>query len=340
MILDILQHTITITMFVLVMMLLIEYITVQSRGKWGALFERSSWFQIVFAAIMGIIPGCLGGFIVVTLYAHQIVSFAALITVMIATFGDEAFVMFSMIPGKAALLSVVIFAIAGLAGFITNLFAKNKTLMVLPENYLKFHHSNPECLCFNSSLIIPQLKKITFHRTLLITICMLFMLFLIKEGVNSGLWNWKRITFMIVTSIGLFIVATVPDHFLSEHLWKHTIKKHIPGIFLWTFGAFTIMHGMEHLFDIKELVYNNMHIVLIIAVLIGIIPESGPHIVFITLFANGTIPFSVLLASSIVQDGHAAVPLLAESPKSFIVMKIVNVLIGLFVGLIGLYFGL
>ena len=60
--------------------------------------------------------------------------------------------------------------------------------------------------------------------------------------------------------------------------------------------------------------------------------ESGPHIVFISLFATGVIPFAVLLTNSIVQDGHGSIPLLAESGKSFIVAKLVNVIIGLIVG--------
>jgi hypothetical protein len=71
----------------------------------------------------------------------------------------------------------------------------------------------------------------------------------------------------------------------------------------------------------------NTFTILILAVLLGIIPESGPHILFVTLFASGNIPFSILLANSIVQDGHGALPLLAESKKSFLVMKAVNVLV-------------
>jgi hypothetical protein len=77
--------------------------------------------------------------------------------------------------------------------------------------------------------------------------------------------------------------------------------------------------------------------VLILAVLVGIIPESGPHLVFVTLFAQGTIPFSILLASSIVQDGHGTLPLLAVSGRAFIWLKLVNIAFGLGLGMIGLY---
>ena len=82
-----------------------------------------------------------------------------------------------------------------------------------------------------------------------------------------------------------------------------------------------------------------MLLVLIVAVLVGVIPESGPHLVFVTLFASGTIPFSILLASSIAQDGHGMLPLLAESKKAFIAVKVVNVVVAFILGFIGYFIG-
>ena len=78
---------------------------------------------------------------------------------------------------------------------------------------------------------------------------------------------------------------------------------------------------------------------MLIAGLLGMIPESGPHMVFVTLFAGGYLPFGILLASSIVQDGHGALPLLAESQKSFILAKVINLVIGLAVGYLFLLVG-
>jgi len=41
-----------------------------------------------------------------------------------------------------------------------------------------------------------------------------------------------------------------------------------------------------------------------------------------------------LLVSSIVQDGHGALPLLAQSRKNFLLMKALNMLVGLIVGVV------
>jgi hypothetical protein len=77
--------------------------------------------------------------------------------------------------------------------------------------------------------------------------------------------------------------------------------------------------------------------VLLLGALVAIIPESGPHLIFVLLFAKGLIPFSVLVASSIVQDGHGMLPLLAYTIKDSILIKIINFVIGLSIGL-ALYF--
>ena len=137
----------------------------------------------------------------------------------------------------------------------------------------------------------------------------------------------------------MFIALTVPDHFLRKHLWGHVIRKHFLRVFAWTFGAFLVIHvGLEFM-HLEDLVRENLFSILLLAVLVGVIPESGPHILFITLYATGIIPLSILLASSITQDGHGSLPLLAETRKDFLRMKGVNLLLGLIVGIAGLLFG-
>ncbi|MEA3504546.1 MAG: putative manganese transporter [Bacteroidota bacterium] len=326
-----------ITSFVLMMMLVIDYINVQTKGIWNKKLQENWWSQIIFSAFLGVIPGCLGAFTVVSLFTHRIVGFAALVTAMIATFGDEAFVMFSMMPEKALLLSIIVFAIAIATGFFIHFFSKNKDLKTDTSFGFEVHHQEV-CHCFQKQEIIPQLKTLAFERALLIIGFLLFVIFLITGDLGSHEWDWKRITFLVGGLVTLFIVTTVPDHFLKEHLWGHVIKKHLVKILLWTFAALFFIHFIESYLDVDAWIQNNLLTILIVAVLLGIIPESGPHLIFITLFINGTIPFSILVASSIVQDGHGALPLLAESKKAFFYMKAINIIVGLVVGLIGIYF--
>ena len=73
-------------------------------------------------------------------------------------------------------------------------------------------------------------------------------------------------------------------------------------------------------------------LMIVLATLVGIIPESGPHMIFVTLYAAGVVPLPVLLASSISQDGHSSLPLIAENRKSFLWAKLINCITALLVG--------
>jgi hypothetical protein len=90
---------------------------------------------------------------------------------------------------------------------------------------------------------------------------------------------------------------------------------------------------------LEEILPSSALLLLLVAVLVGIIPESGPHLVFVMLFAQGLIPFSVLMASSVVQDGHGLLPMLSHSVKNTFAIKLFNVVFGLLVGLVLLFMG-
>jgi hypothetical protein len=336
---DIFKHALIITVFVIIMMLLIEYLTVQSRGNLHGRFERSPLLQILVAALLGITPGCLGVYMVVSLYVHRIFHFAALNAAMVATSGDEAFIMFAMIPGKAVILMLLLFAMALISGFLLYLFPLGKRKMKLAVNHMQLHEHDENCQVLIPSQVTAQLRHISFERAVLISGGLLFLILLLSGDIGPETWNWKRIIFLIVTTFELFIAFTVPDHFLGKHLWGHVIRKHFMRVFAWTFGAFLVIHvGLEFL-HLEDMIRENLFSVLILAILVGVIPESGPHILFITLYATGNIPLSILLANSIVQDGHGSLPLLAETRKDFLRMKGVNLMLGLIIGSAGLFFG-
>jgi hypothetical protein len=336
MFLELIQHALMITGFVFLMMLLIEYINVLTKGKWQSILKTSRWGNYILAALLGIIPGCLGAFAVVSLYAHRFVSLGTLVVAMIATSGDESFVMLSMFPAKAVILFLSLFVISIVGGYITDLLIKNQAKLLDEADHELEIHDEDVCQCFPGKDFKNQLINISFPRALLITMMILFLVALLTGMIEPHEWNWQKISFTMGASFALFVIVTVPDHFLDEHLWQHVIKKHFLRIFIWTFGALILINGLEEYLDIAHWIESNYYSVLIIALLVGIIPESGPHLIFVTLFAQGSIPFTILLASSIVQDGHGTLPLLAVSKKAFIWVKLINLLVGLITGLIGL----
>ena len=338
-IIPILKQSVMITGFVFVMMLIIEYINVQTNGIWQNKLSGSRWKQYIFAALLGAIPGCLGAFTVVALFSHRLVSFGAIVATMIATSGDEAFVMFAMFPQTAFLLTIIIFIIGIIAGYLTDKFYVPKKLLVeFSENQLPLHPEE-HCKCFEKDKFYTYLLKPSIYRVILILIIVMLLVAVITGVIAGDEKMWIKISVTFAISVSLFIVATVPEHFLKEHLWEHITKIHTPRIFLWIFGTLLVFYFLMNYINIEAWITENMLYLLIIAVLIGIIPESGPHLIFVTLFAQGAIPFSVLLASSISQDGHGMLPLLAESKRGFLGVKLVNVIYALIVGLIAYAIG-
>lgn len=335
----VIKHSIMITGFIFVMMLLIEYIDVQTKGLWQKNIKEKKFMQYLIAAILGAIPGCLGAFTVVTMFSHNILSLGALVTAMIATSGDEAFIMFGMIPKTALIVTMIIFVIGIVSGIVTDKFFPKKWIRKFSNNKKLPLHKVDSCVCFQKGLFISNLKNITLARTSIMLITILLLYSFISGIIGPQKWNWVRISLLLTTSFSLFISATVPEHFLEEHLWNHIVKVHIPKIFIYTFVVLLAIQFLDNYMDIKELITDNLYIVLVIAVLVGIIPQSGPHMIFLTLFVSGTIPISILIANSIVQDGHGMLPLLAESKHDFLYVKAINVIIGLAFGLIGLLIG-
>jgi hypothetical protein len=124
----------------------------------------------------------------------------------------------------------------------------------------------------------------------------------------------------------------VPEHFLEEHLWKHVVLRHVPRIFLWTLGVLAAMAALDQWLDVAALITQNRWAVLGAAALVGLVPESGPHLAFVSMFADGVVPLSVLVASSVVQDGHGMLPLLAASKRVFVVVKLINLVVGAALG--------
>jgi hypothetical protein len=341
------QQTIMISGFVLYMMLIIEYINVRSKGKWSEPLKKSGIAQIAVSNTIGIIPGCVGIFTIVSLYTHNIIKFPALLSGSIATMGDEAFVMLSMIPSTAIKIGFSLLIISFIVGIFFHLFFKNKFSFTSQESHLN-HHEHDECLCFNKKSIFNQIKNISFHRALLISILILIVLFQLFNGHSHGHEEctnsshsehiWENLFFVIASIFSIAIVTTVPEHFLVEHLWGHILKKHFLRIFLWTLISLTLITLAMNYWNIENWVQNNTYFMLFLALVVGIIPISGPHILFISLFASGSIPFSILLANTIVQEGHGGLPLMADAKKSFIIMKLIKIIIALIIGAIGLFY--
>jgi hypothetical protein len=337
---SVVRHTLMITTFVGVMMLVIEYVNVLTQGQWQERLSRRRWGQYLLAAFLGATPGCLGAFAVVAMYSHRSLSLGAVVAAMIATSGDESFVMFAMVPKTALLLTVILFVLGVLSGALADRFLGRRLTAKLSCEAGFSVHEEAHCLCFPHGQILAQWKRCSTARSTLSVSLALLLLAIAAGQLGPPQWNWIRVSLVLVSSVALFIVTTVPDHFLEEHLWHHVVRAHVPRVFMWTLGSLLVMHLIVDHWQIGNQIQQSRWIVLAIAGLVGLIPESGPHLIFVTMFAKGVVPFSILLASSIVQDGHGMLPLLAHSRRAFLAIKLINLITGLLIGTLVMALGM
>ena len=404
-ILEALRNAVLITGLVVVMMMMIESLNIESRGMVFKGLRRTKFGQVLVASLLGSVPGCMGGFATVSLYTHRMFSFGALVAMMIASSGDEAFVMLAMIPDQALILFAVLFVLAVLAGVTVDFFHDR-----IHSRKCNLHdHSDcgADTDCHDGYVVhdheeIPTVsakprndvedggkRHYGWKRILMFVGLAVFIAALAsgqlghdhsahsnhdhsvhadhghsahmeydhpahgshehdhvhdahvhaghvyqhdQHGIDLLSEDWMNVLFAGLSVIVLIVLLFASDHFVEEHMWEHIIKRHLPVIFAWTFGVLLVLGLALQYVEIDRWISDNTALMIILATLIGIIPESGPHMIFVTLFATGVVPFPVLLASSISQDGHASIPLLAESRRSFLWAKLINCLVALLAG--------
>jgi len=328
----VIKHSVTITVFVFVMMLLVDYINVMTRGRLSTMLKGGFRRQYTVSSFLGATPGCLGAFINVSFYVRGLLSFGAIVGGMIATSGDGAFVMLTLFPKTAFLLFGLLFLLGIIFGWLTDRLAPLLKIAPCQECRLAPLHLDDEaCRCFAPSLWL-KFPHILLSRFLLLGLMASFLIAIGFGFLGPAEWGWEKISLFLLLPISMFIIATVPEHYLKEHVMSHIVKEHIWRVFLWALLALLIIHfGLEH-WNLSQFVQSHMVGVLLISALVGLIPESGPHLIFITMFAQGLVPFSVLLTSSFVQDGHGMLPLLSYSVKDSVRIKLFNFIFGLLIG--------
>ena len=390
---DTLLNSVLITGIVIIMMMMIESFDIESHGRLFSRVRGSSFRQVILASLLGSIPGCIGGFATVSLYNRRLLGFGALTAMMIASSGDEAFVMLAMMPDRALWIFAILFAVAVISGIAVDAIWPqgihrsvhcpecsnasdtperdgNNMTTVSGESgsrYMNCSHSedslshtghdphgdkgsihcHKSCSGGTGSCHTDTGQRSLIWQRLVLTAATAVFAVALAAGwlahdhavpedghlrINLLSEWWMNLIFALLSIIMLVILCFRSDRFIRETLWRHIIMKHMPNIFAWTFGVIFLIGLVSGYVDISRWVSGNPSLMILLAVAIGIIPESGPHLIFVTLYAGGLVPLPVLLASCISQDGHSTLPLLAEDKRSFFYAKLINCLIALLAG--------
>jgi len=233
--LSIFKHALMISFFVFVMMLLVDFVDTSSKRRISDIMKGGRWRQYTLASFFGSTPGCLGAFMNVSLYVHGLISFGAIVGGMIATSGDEAFVMLAQFPGTALALFGLLFVLGIIFAWISDKAVKIlgitpcESCLEAQCEHCESDMDNHEHISdiFRPANLFNNFRSLSFTRFLLLMLIVSFLLLVFFGILGPATWNWKRVTFIVLSLCSLYIVVVVSEHYLHYHIWDHIIKKHL-----------------------------------------------------------------------------------------------------------------
>ena len=275
--------------------------------------KKNSKLEIPICALLGVIPGCGGAIMVMSMYTRGIVSFSSVLATLISTMGDAAFILIASKP-QAALIILPITLIMGIVtGYISLPFSDKIAPSIIPKK--------------NSNIILPTNK--------IPTIFYKIWLYLLIPAVILGLINAFNLSFEIplfgYDLIGIFAFTAAMSCLIMwvfnpltdiqmAAVHENSLRKTVDTtcfVSVWVITAF-LCFELINLFTqgrmFEYLLFFGPFIPLM-AILIGFIPGCGPQIMITSMFVSGQIPMAAQIGNSISNDGDALFPALAISAR-------------------------
>ena len=300
------------------------------------IISKNKNLEIPIASLLGVIPGCGGAIMVMSMFTKNIVSFGAVLAALISTMGDAAFLLIATKPQAA----LIILPLTFLTGIISGYIAKPFTL-----NFL--NSTKKKVINF---LELPKNK--TSNK-----LYKLWYIILIP-GFLLGMANAFNLKFEFyfygidVLQIGMFFAA-----FYCLLLWvlnpltdiqmasihENSYRKVVDTtcfVTVWVIISFVLFEMINSLSNgqiFDSLIFFGPFIPLM-AILVGFIPGCGPQIMITSMYVGGQLPMSAQIGNSISNDGDALFPAIAISPKAAILATLYSAIPALVIAYFWYYF--
>jgi hypothetical protein len=300
---------------------------------------KSPTLEIMFAAILGALPGCGGAIIVVTQFTKRQASFASVVAVLTATMGDAAFLLLAKKPLEGMLIIGIGVGVGVISGLIVNVIHNHDFCQPDEQNVQPHECTKP------STMVVASTKvwKIALLPSLIVA-------FLIAFNVDLG--EFEHSITLLGAAMAIFAVlvwalssegktykqiAGEDEEFEPPSKFTRVLQD-THFVTAWVVASFMLYELAVTLFglDLKQWFSDFAVFAPLIAVLIGLLPGCGPQIVVTTLYIQGVIPFSALAGNAISNDGDALFPAIAMAPKAAILATCYSAIPALGVGY-GLY---
>ena len=295
----------------------------------GDFLRQRTRLQIPIAALLGMSPGCAGAIVVTAAYSSGNVSLGALVAALTGTMGDAAFLLIATKPVAAA----VLLPVSLVAGIITGL--------VVDRFHKKHIAGRTTVSCDPRTRIGPIRRRDWLFLALAVPGFGLGLLdaFQVQLGVQASFWALVWTLAGMAVLLLVWLVSPMGAVSNPEDPPLVRMVEETSFITIWVLGAY-LAYGYVEAFsglDIGAMFATVAVLMPLIGTLIGFIPGCGPQILVATLYINGLVPFSALVANSISNDGDALFPAIALNPRAALIATIYTSFPAVVVGY-GFYF--
>ncbi len=337
-----------VTVFVAATLALVYAFETAFRFDLGQAMARARYFQAPIASFLGALPGCGGAIIVVTQYTRGLVSFGSVVSVLIATMGDAAFLLIAREPMTGLTIMAMGFTIGSVSGWLVD--------WIHGTQFMRGGGGDEKAPACTD----PVRREITANAPWTTRITNNIWLYLVAPGVVLGLFvatqansDWlfgplsgfeptrwfgvlAGILCLVMWSSGksekAYMGQSGKDEgvlTLAERVIKDTnfvTSWVVLGFLTYELGTYLAGGGIESLLQVWA------PFVPLMAILVGFIPGCGPQIVVTTLYLSGAIPLSAQFGNAIANDGDALFPAIALAPRAAFLATLYSAVPALLIG--------
>ncbi len=283
------------------------------RFDMGTAMGRARGMQVPIAALLGATPGCGGAVVVVAAYASGKVSFGAVVAALTATMGDAAFLLIATRPDAALVLLPVQFGAGILTGWLIDRFVavdyrpQGGACDIAPRIGKTRLRDYAYLAAAIPGLIVgaAQIGSIEITNVLGMPVEWFAL-----AGVFTGLAIWAASPVNAMTNAADGPVTRMAEETSFISVWV------IIAYLAYDYAA--AYAGL----DLKAAFASIAPVLPLIAAAVGFVPGCGPQVLVTTLYINGAIPFSALMANAISNDGDALFPAIALAPRAAIMATV------------------
>ncbi len=297
--------------------------------------EKNKSYEIPTSAFLGVIPGCGGAIMVMSLYTRGVVSFGSVLAALIATMGDAAFLLIASKPQAALIILPITFLTGIIFGYIVKPFTKNFINKIslkkdlnknLPKNKIPKNFYSFWLMCLIPGIILGVLNafqvEISFY---IFGIDLIHSFSFVLAMYCILLWVFNPLTDIQMASIHENSLRRVADTTCF--------------VTVWVIIAFVTYELID--LSTKGLIFDSLKyfgpFIPLMAIIIGFIPGCGPQIMITSMYVSGQIPMSAQIGNSISNDGDALFPAIAISPKAAIIATLYSAIPAIFIAYLWYY---